>query len=71
MSEELKLHVFIQMEIETNLRFLYVCEENSHSLQQELQLSTDIIKEKLIEKGLLEALALCETDMFSKISKHP
>jgi hypothetical protein len=36
MTESYKLHVFICIEQESNLRFIFVCEEKSEALMQEL-----------------------------------
>jgi hypothetical protein len=69
MTESYKLHVFICIEQESNLRFIFVCEEKSEALMQELHGSVLAIADELKKQGLLQAIELCESDMFSKISK--
>lgn len=69
MTESYKLHVFICIEQESNLRFIFVCEDNSEALMQELHGSVLNMVDEFKKQGLLEAMELCESDMFSKISK--
>jgi hypothetical protein len=70
MTESYKLHVFICIESDSNLRFIFVCEDNSESLMQELHGSVLNMVDEFKKQGLLEAMELCESDMFSKISKY-
>ena len=69
MTEAFKLHVFIYIEEESNLRFVYVCEDNSKGLMEELRLSVEGIIRELKAQKLIDAIEMCESDMFSKISK--
>ena len=69
MTEAFKLHVFIYIEEESNLRFVYVCEENTKELMEELRVSVEAIIRELKRQKLIDAIEMCETDMFSKISK--
>jgi hypothetical protein len=64
------LHVFICIEQDSNLRFIFVCEDNSEPLMQELHGSVLNMVDEFKKQGLLEAMELCESDMFSKISKR-
>ncbi len=41
MTEGFKLHVFIYIEEESNLRFIYVCEDNPKELMEELKTSVE------------------------------
>jgi hypothetical protein len=70
MTEAFKLHIFIYIEEESNMRFVYVCEENSKELMEELRVSVEAIIRELKGQKLIDAIEMCETDMFSKISKH-
>ena len=70
MTESYKLRVFICIEPDSNLRFIFVCEDNSESLKQELHGSVLNMIDEFKKQGLLEAMELCESDMFSKISKQ-
>ena len=69
MTEAFKLHVFIYIEEESNLRFVYVCEENTKELMEELRVSVESTIRELKGQKLIDAIEMCETDMFSKISK--
>lgn len=69
MSELFKLHLFIYVDPETNLRIIYVCEDNSPALKEELERSCKAIFTELEKRKLLEAIEMCESDMFSRISK--
>ncbi len=70
MTESYKLRVFICIEPDSNLRFIFVCDDNSESLKQELHGSVLNMIDGFKKQGLLEAMELCESDMFSKISKQ-
>ena len=69
MTESFKLHVFIYIEEESNLRFIYVCEEGPKELMEELRVSVEATIRELKAQKLIDAIELCESDMFSKISK--
>jgi hypothetical protein len=43
MSESFKLHIYIYVEEESNLRFIYVCDDNSKTLMEDLTSSTEKI----------------------------
>lgn len=71
MTEQFKLNVFIYVDPDTNLRFTFICEDNNEVLRRELHgFSLSIIQE-FQKKKLLYAIEVCETDMFSRISKKP
>jgi hypothetical protein len=69
MTEAYKLHIFIYIEEESNLRFVYVCEDDSKELMEELRTSIESIIRELKAQKLIDAIEVCESDMFSKISK--
>ncbi len=68
-SESFKLHLFIYVDLETNLRFVYVCEDNNEALKKDLESSCQQTVKELEKRKLMEAIEICESDMFSKISK--
>jgi hypothetical protein len=69
MTEGFKLNVFIYIEEESNLRFVYVCEDGTKDLMEELKTSVENTIRELKAQKLIDAIELCESDMFSKISK--
>jgi hypothetical protein len=52
--------VFIYIEPESNLRFVFVCEDNSEKLKLELHGSCLSMVNDFKKRGLLEAIELCE-----------
>jgi hypothetical protein len=59
MTETYKLHVFICIEPDSNLRFIFVCDGNIESLKQELHGSVLNMIDEFKKQGLLEAMELC------------
>ena len=69
MSEAFKLHVFLHIDDETNLRFAFVCEENNQQIKKELHgFCLSLLKDFKMKK-IPEAIDISESDMFSRISK--
>lgn len=69
MTEAYKLSIFIHIDEETSLRTVFVCDTESEELKQEL---TSFVKNMLSQfKGreIPDAIDVCETDMFSRLSK--
>jgi hypothetical protein len=69
MTEQFKLHIFIYVDPDTNLRFCFVCEDATETLRRELHSFALGIMQEFTRKKLLDAIEVCETDMFSRISK--
>lgn len=69
MTETYKLHVYIHIDEETNLRTVFVCEEASEELKKELSNFTNEYLGQFRKEDILEAIDACESDMFSRISK--
>ena len=69
MTEQFKLHVFIHVDPESNLRFVFVCDDNNERLMNELHGCCINIIDDFRRKNILDAIDMCESDMFSKKSK--
>ena len=70
MTESFKLHVFFFIDEETNLRYVFVCEDNSEALQDELHGCVVKMMEDFGKKKVPQAIDVSESDMFSRLSKE-
>lgn len=69
MTEAYKLHVFIHLDPESELRTVFVCEGNTGALRAELEKAIEAILYEFRRRKLFEVIDQCEADMFSRISK--
>lgn len=66
MTEEFRLNVFFHMEQYSNLKLIFVAEDHSPELMNELELISEQIFREFDKKNITKTLEICEKQMFEK-----